>query len=507
MNFVKYVDDSTSKYLNQITKIERKKIGQFFTNSQTAAYMGSLIKKEQGELNILDPGAGSGILSAAVLEYLYNSSVVSKINLDLYENNVDIVPILKSNLDFMKNELLKHGKVLNYNIYIENFIISNKEDWEGGLQGNRYDIIISNPPYLKISKDAPESKVMSSIVFGQPNIYFLFMAMAAHLLKDDGELVFIVPRSFASGLYFTAFRKYFFKKVKVTNLHLFVSRDDVFNCDSILQETIILRAVKTVETQSFIKITESESSESFKNRATFMVPYKTCVRDDSNSFFFLPTKEDDIGILEFINGWSFTLPEIGFKLKTGLTVDFRNTRWLQSEKGGSSIPLLWSHNVHGGRVVFPVRSGSKQQYVIATDETRQLQMKIDNYVILKRFTSKEERRRLQCAIIEKEQFSEYPSISTENHLNYITKVSGKMSKEEMYGIFLIFNTSYMDKYFRILNGSTQVNANEINSMPVPSYEDVVLLGGELIKSNRLDEEMCDGILENRYMNPVMLKAE
>ena len=92
-------------------------------------------------------------------------------------------------------------------------------------------------------------------------------------------------------------------------------------------------------------------------------------------------------------------------------------------------------------------------------------------------------------------------------MNYITKVSGKMSKEEMYGIFLIFNTSYMDKYFRILNGSTQVNANEINSMPVPSYEDVVLLGGELIKSNRLDEEMCDGILENRYMNPVMLKAE
>ena len=494
MNFIKYVNENTSMYLNQMSKSERKKIGQFFTNSETAVYMGSLIKNEKEELSILDPGAGSGILSAAVLESLYNSNVVNKINLDLYENNNDIIPLLKSNLEYMKNELLNHDKVLSYNIYNENFITFNEEDWSGSVQGKRYDAVISNPPYLKISKSAPESSVMSNVVFGQPNIYFLFMAMAAHLLNENGELVFIVPRSFTSGLYFTAFRKYFFKNVKITNLHLFISRDDVFDCDSILQETIILRAVKTVETPSFIKITESESSEDFSNQATFMTPYKTCVRFDDNSFLFLPTKEEDIGILDFINEWNFTLPEIGFKLKTGLTVNFRNVEWLQYEKDEQSIPLLWSHNVYNNKIVFPIHSEGKQQYVIAVKETKGLQMK-------------EEKRRLQCAVLDKEQFSEYPSVSTENHLNYITKVDGEMSKEEMYGIFLIFNSSYMDKYFRILNGSTQVNANEINSIPMPSYEDIVSLGEELIKSSKLDEKTCDKILEWKYLKPIMLKAE
>jgi adenine-specific DNA-methyltransferase len=85
---------------------------------------------------------------------------------------------------------------------------------------------------------------MKQIVYGQPNLYFLFMAMSAKLIKEDGELIFIVPHSFSSGLYFSAFRKWFAKNMQFERVHLFVSRNSVFEKENILQETIILKAKK-----------------------------------------------------------------------------------------------------------------------------------------------------------------------------------------------------------------------------------------------------------------------
>ena len=53
-----------------------------------------------------------------------------------------------------------------------------------------------------------------------------------------------------------------------------------------------------------------------------------------------------------------------------------------------------------------------------------------------------------------------------------------------------------DSYYRILNGSTQVNSTEINSMPVPPLENIELLGKELIKLRDMTEMGCDKILRS-----------
>jgi len=133
-------------------------------------------------------------------------------------------------------------------------------------------------------------------------------------------------------------------------------------------------------------------------------------------------------------------------------------------------------------------------------------MKKNNYLLLKRFTSKEERKRLQCALLFEEDFPTYDAISTENHLNFITKVNGIMSKEELYGLFVVLNSSYMDRYFRILNGSTQVNANEINAIPFPAYDDIVQMGRKAMLVAALSEFDCDSILEKQFSPVSISKA-
>lgn len=70
-----------------------------------------------------------------------------------------------------------------------------------------------------------------------------------------------------------------------------------------------------------------------------------------------------------------------------------------------------------------------------------------------------------------------------------------MSECLVYGLYVIFNSTIYDNYYRILNGSTQVNSTEINSMPIPSLEEIKKMGTELLKSKDLSEHNCNLILE------------
>jgi len=499
MTFTQMIQNRTEEYLTTVSKPERKEIGQFFTPAPIADYMGTLSKFQGGKVRILDPGAGCGILTAALIDFLLTKNIKC-VDIDLYENNITIIPLLENNLLSMQEGLRAVNVQMDFQIHEKNFIAENQFEWTGMMPSDKYDIVISNPPYKKIGKDSLEAAVMQDIVYGQPNLYFLFMAMGAKLLKENGEFIFIVPRSFSSGLYFSAFRKWFLSEMRITNLHLFASREAVAGKqDAVLQETVILRAVKTNSSQTKIEITESADGFCMSEMNRYFVDYKTCVKNDENSFLYFPTSEHDAHVLDFINSWNANLPVLGFRMKTGQLVDFREREWLCQVPHDNTVPLLWSFNLSGARIQFPIQVPGKPQYLKDDSSTKRLQMNRGNYLLLKRFTSKEEKRRLQCALLFDEDFSDFNSISTENHLNYISKTNGVMKQEEMYGLFVLLNSSYLDRYFRILNGSTQVNATEINAIPFPQMESIYEMGHRAMRYEHLNETICDTIIEEQFM--------
>ncbi len=71
-----------------------------------------------------------------------------------------------------------------------------------------------------------------------------------------------------------------------------------------------------------------------------------------------------------------------------------------------------------------------------------------------------------------------------------------MSECLVYGLYVLFNSTIYDEYYRILNGSTQVNSTEINNMPVPELETIQEMGRKLIKTRDFSEKGCDLILED-----------
>jgi len=488
-----HVIKKTDDYIASKPKDVRKSFGQFFTSKATARYMAELLCIPKKEIiNILDPGAGTGILSAAVLEVINKSyQNVKEVNLTCYETNSDIVPLLEANIEYMKSS--SHF-LLKVNIIKENYIISQAIDFNGSSKlstNHKFDIIVGNPPYFKLAKDSPEALSMPEVCYGAPNIYFLFAAMSLFNLSKNGEMVYIIPRSWTSGAYFTKFRNYLLLHGKLTDIHIFSSRKKVFDKENVLQETMIIKMKKTSKNYPTIQITSSEGSDCYNTITKMNVPYNMIV-SGKEQYVYLITSIDEADVLQKVNSFKNPLPFFGLKMKTGLTVDFRNRELLRNEQGTNIVPLFYSQHIKEGRVLFPI--GKENEYI--TDELPGMVQHNRNYLFIKRFTTKEERRRLQCAVYLSNQYPEYKKISTQNKLNFIDTIDNtEMSDELVSGLYIIFNSTLYDIYYRILNGSTQVNSTEINTIPVPCRDDLIEMGKRLLNHNDYSTEFCDSILE------------
>jgi adenine-specific DNA-methyltransferase len=100
------------------------------------------------------------------------------------------------------------------------------------------------------------------------------------------------------------------------------------------------------------------------------------------------------------------------------------------------------------------------------------------YVLLKRFTAKEERRRLVAGIFERTD-SYSPWIAVENHVNYVCKPAGELARDEAFGLAALLNSALYDRFFRAISGNTQVNAAEIRCLPLPRWPTLRRIGRQV----------------------------
>jgi adenine-specific DNA-methyltransferase len=350
------------------------------------------------------------------------------------------------------------------------------------------------------------------VIHGQPNIYALFMAISVHLLEQVGELIFITPRSYTAGPYFRLFREHFFSHVEPTFIHLFGSRDKAFDKDDVLQENIILKARRRElhkthpESDHNVVISYSNDILDLQHPQTRTVPsFEVINLASKNKVVRIPlsSKEDDV--IKIINAWKGSLESYGMKISTGLVVPFR-AKELIVENGynnDSHIPLLWMQNIKPMTTMWPTKT-RKQQYIQYNNESKKLLVKNSNYVLMRRFSSKEESQRLVVAPYLASAIKSN-IIGFENHLNYIYRPQGDLSIEEVYGLAALYNCTLLDIYFRTFSGNTQVSASEIKDIPLPELHLIEKIGSLILKNNlrynELDEMVKKVIVgSNRSIN-------
>ncbi len=492
---VEYAERLSATYSDVLRPRDMKPKGQFFTPRQVSIFMAELFDINQDKITLLDPGAGTGVLSAAFCEKLLSRKKPVSLVIDTFENDPEIISFLKRVLQECKKDLEEKGSKVEFNVLSKDFILTNEPYLSGpGLfeRGEKfYDFVISNPPYYKVGTESPYSRMMAEFICGQPNIYAFFMTMAASMLADKGEMVFITPRSFCSGLYYKNFRKWLLRKVKITRIHIFESRKNIFDKDGVLQENVIIKASKNGK-EGKVTITTSRDKE-LNVLGRMEVDYSDIISPkNSESFIRIPTSDLDVKILHIIDKWPCTLRKLGMEISTGPVVDFRAEEHLRQELSKGSVPLLWMHNMQNMRVVWPSKKNKKPAAIACSEKTSPLLLPVKNYVLLKRFTSKEQRRRLDAAVLKQSEFP-HESVGIENHVNYIHKPKGSLSVGEAFGIAALLNTGLIDNYFRSLNGHTQVNATEIRNVPLPDFSVIKKIGEVVSKTKELPANLDEMI--------------
>ncbi|MBM7631014.1 BsuBI/PstI family type II restriction endonuclease [Geomicrobium sediminis] len=501
--FLQTVEDIAEIANKELNDEEKKNKGQYFTPISIATYMAKQINLgKANNLKILDPGAGTGVLTAALADRIIKEQRKINLVVDLYERDLEVLPFLRETLDLCVQLFNSKGLVFQFNIIENDFIIDNKSLFFNGLlqkeNTSLYDIIISNPPYYKVNKQHEYSKILIDYIYGQPNVYFMFMAVAEKLLNTTGQLVFITPRSFCSGAYFEKFREKFFAVIDPDHIHLFGSRSGNFKSQKVLQENIIISGFKRWPFNPYITISSSSSLD-IKDDYNEEVYEKSLVLDsfDQKNMLRLPLNDEDKNTLELFDNWTNTLSQMNMDISTGPVVTFRHKEYLSKFLEEENYPLLLMKHIKDVKINFPISSDEKG--VIAAAEKRRLLLDSRNYVLLKRFTSKEQKKRVDGApyIADAHNFKK---IGLENHLNYIHKVNQSLTSAETYGLAAFLNSSLVDRYFRIINGNTQVNASDIVSLPLPEYEIIEDIGNKII-FGKLTFENVDKYIADIISNP------
>lgn len=487
-------------YTSFVTQEHKKSQGQFFTPHQVASFISKKILINQFKIKILDPGCGIGILSCALVEQLLISpSNIKEIEIDAFETDNEIIPLARICFDYLriwvskKKIDLKHKIIVNDFILANSKILNNRSETEEGL----YDLVITNPPYFKVRKDDERAIASKSIIRNQTNIYSIFLMISAKLLKDNGKLAFITPRSFASGSYFKLFREKFFSIIALDFIHLFESRTEAFQRDKVLQESIIVCGSKRKYSLNQLQIsfenahqekTIISTSQGLRDLEQSNINTYTSsdlININSNSnILFIPTSSKVYDVIKLFKTWENKFTSLGCDISTGPVVAFRCAREIQSIKGEKVLPMLWLHNVSKMNTAWPVDKAGKGQFIKFTKKALPVLIPNKNYILVRRFSSKDDKHRLIASPYFSSHFSEFNYIGVENHLNYIYKFLGELNEIEILGICGFLNSELFDIYFRSFNGNTNVSVTELQQIPFPNISIIKKLG-ELIKAKSL----------------------
>ena len=214
----------------------------------------------------------------------------------------------------------------------------------------------------------------------------------------------------------------------------------------------------------------------------------------------LPINTEDEKLIRLFKSWDGNLNKYHIQISTGPVVAFRAKESLEEKFGAEVAPLYWLHNVTKMVAIHPIdiEDKNKEQFIRIDKKTISTLLPNKNYVLLRRFSSKDDNSRLIAAPY----FGNVaicPYVGIENKLNYIYRPKGHLNRMEVIGIAALLNSTLFDNYFRTFNGNVNVSATELREMPMPPLEVIENIGKKLISMNDFSMGNINDIV-NKHFN-------
>ena len=475
------LDEIRVEATRQLDQSKRGALGQFMTPSKIATFMASLFTYGESA-TLLDAGAGIGSLTSAFLEEATKHG--SKVAVEAWE----IDPILGRYLEETLSSYEARGKGrIKTKIHTSDFIDDASFIVSMG-HPKRYTHAILNPPYKKLNSDSKHRQLLRLVGIETVNLYTAFVALTVLQMKPGGEVVAIIPRSFCNGSYYRPFRELILRTCAIKQIHLFESRSKAFRDDEVLQENVIIHLVKDAPQGKVIVSTSHDANFSDLSQQEFEA--SAIVKPgDPECFIHVPTEEDDTKAPALC---THTLKELGLEVCTGPVVDFRLKEFWSKDPTENTVPTLYPHHFTDGVFTWP-KVHKKPNALLRSPQVEKWLMPRGEYVLVKRFSAKEERRRVVAYHLRAGAL-DCDKIGFENHWNVFHIGKSGLEPDLASGLAVFLNSTVLDAHFRVFSGHTQVNATDLRSMKYPSRSQLVALG-KMASGQPADQATIDRLLQ------------
>ena len=482
---------------------KKARLGQIFTPSSVASMMAKMLAGREPYFHILDAGAGIGTLFTAYIDEICRRNVKPQhIFITACEIDEELVPYIEETLRLCQRRCELAGITFSSEVILQDFIEYGAEMLSTTLFSSMnkppFNYVVLNPPYHKLQSASATRKLLSSIDIETSNLYASFLAIAARLLEPQGEMVAITPRSFCNGPYFKSFRKDFLRTMAFQDIHVFETRTHAFHDDDVLQENIIFHARKDVGRPPTVTLTSSTQVDD-EFIVSRQVPYEQIIHpDDAEAFIHLVPDELSQQVTEQMRQFYTTLEDLELNISTGRVVDFRAQEHLRAHLETGTAPLLFPTHIHYGYVSWPKGDTKKPKAIAINEQTASLLVPNECYVLVKRFSAKEEKRRIVATVYDP---THMPGnqVGFENHLNYFHCRGRGLSSMLARGLMAYLNSTLVDDYFRQFSGHTQVNATDLRKIKYPTKSQLEALGARIgtksLSQREIDQLMNEVLLD------------
>jgi len=452
---------------------QKSRLGQYLTPARTAKFMAGLFPDTGGHCRLLYPGAGIGSLAAAFLDRWRSGELrFESVSVDAFEIDPALHLHLVQTLDQYRDL-----RGFASHVSATDFIHAASDSVSRGLFASaeqKYTHAILNPPYKKIHSASAHRSVLRGVGIEAVNLYAAFVALAIAQCEAGGQVVAIIPRSFCNGPYYRPFRAMILERCAIRHMHLFGSRNTAFKDDGVLQENIIVR-LECGGRQGGVTVTTS-TDDSFSDLVETVYPFEQIVfTEDAERFIHVPTHMEQ-NLICRCTAISYTPADLGVSISTGPVVDFRLKQHLRAMPAPATAPLLYPAHFSGGRLNWPIESFKKSNAIDRNAQTERWLYPNGYYCVVRRFSAKEEKRRIVASVIEPDTLGDAEVVGIENHLNVFHHEKRGLPEALARGLAVFLNSTAVDDSFRRFNGHTQVNATDLRSMAYPSRGTLVELG-------------------------------
>lgn len=332
-----------------IREEERKDLGQFYTPQEIVDYMINFLNIDE-KSKILDPTCGCGVFLTRVYTHLKqrsNSAIDNLYGVDLNESATKITRI---NIWLRNGKDSKSLKTLEKNIRVGNSIISNDKldnkafNWDKEfpqiLIDGGFDLIIGNPPYLTLKENVDydiTEPFFSEISNGTANAASLIIARSFQLLKENGIMAFVLPKTILRVNSYSKLRTFLLHNSKI--LHIF----DLGNYfEGVRGEQLILFIQKTnnkteiKKNKILIKSFTQNKGLSFNQKGFYILQ---SVFNNYDNFLIFDNKK----LYALIDKISGTKLETISDIFRGVPISPSSS---SIKTSGEGIPIIKGNNIH-----------------------------------------------------------------------------------------------------------------------------------------------------------------